>query len=235
MKRRRERTLLVPLLLAAAVGWIAAGWTWTRAADPRLASRPGDEVVTAYLLDNGFHTDLAVPRSALMATLGPLADATATLAPGDWVLIGWGDAKFYVDQSPIGERLPDGFRAFFRPGNPSVVMLDPEQADPRERFSEDGRATLVLSRAGFEAMLRRVEASLALSGGRARIAAARPGDDARFYASNENFSIAYLCNHWSAKVLNAGGLAVRPLRSVTSSEVMATVRRVELDTTAPQD
>ncbi len=235
MKRRRERTLLVPLLLAAAVGWIAAGWTWTRGADPGLASRPGDEIVTVYLLDNGFHTDLAVPRSALMVTPGPLADATATLAPGDWVLIGWGDAKFYVDQSPIGERLPDGLRAFFRPGNPSVVMLDPEQADPRERFSEDGRAMLVLSRAGFEAMLRRVETSLALSEGRARIAAARPGDDARFYASRETFSIAYLCNHWSARVLNAGGLAVRPLRSVTSSEVMATVRRVELDTTVPQD
>jgi uncharacterized protein (TIGR02117 family) len=235
MKRHREKTLLIPLLLAAALGWIAAAWTWTRDADPALALRSGDEVVTVYLLDNGFHTDLAVPRSALMQTSGPLADAAATLAEGDWVLIGWGDAKFYVDQSPIGDRLPDGFRAFFRPGNASVVMLDPEQADPRERFTRDGRAALNLSRAGFDQMMRRVEASLALSDGRARIAAARPGDDARFYASNETFSIAYLCNHWSARVLNAGGLAVRPLRSVTSSEVMATARRVELDTAVSRD
>lgn len=227
MKRRREKTLLPSLMLAAAVGWIAAAWTWTRPADPALAPQPGGEVVTFYLLDNGFHTDLAVPRAALMQTPGPLADAVATLAPGDWILIGWGDAKFYVDQSPMGDRLPDGFRAFFKPGNPSVVMLDPEQTDPRKRFAEDGRAALHLSRAGFERMMRRVEGSLALSDGHARIAAARPGDDARFFASNETFSIAFLCNHWSARVLNAGGLAVRPLRSVTSSEVMATVRRAE--------
>lgn len=235
MRRRREQTLLVPLLMAAALGWIAAGWTWTRAATPALAPRPGDEVVTVHLLDNGFHTDLAVPRAALVATPGPLAEAAATLAPGDWVLIGWGDAKFYVDQRPIGDRLPDGFRAFFRPGNASVVMLDPEMADPRDRFTEHGRVALSLSRAGFGTMMRRVEASLALRDGRARIAAARPGDDARFFASNETFSIAYLCNHWSARVLNAGGLAVRPLRSVTSSEVMTTVRRAELDTGSAQD
>lgn len=235
MKRRREKTLLVPLLLAALVGWIAAAWTWTRLADPALAPQPGGEVVTVYLLDNGFHTDLAVPRAALMRTPGPLADAAATLAAGDWILIGWGDAKFYADQSPITDRLPDGIRAFFRPGNPSVVMLDPEQADPRDRFAEDSRAALHLSRAGFERMMRRVEGSLALEDGHARIAAARPGDDARFFASNETFSIAFLCNHWSARVLNAGGLAVRPLRSVTSSEVMATVRRAELDTAPARD
>ena len=235
MKRRREKTLLIPLLLAAAVGWIAAGWTWTRPGDPVLTPRPGDQVVTVYLLDNGFHTDLAVPREALMLTPGPLAETVATLAPGDWILIGWGDAKFYVDQRPITDRLPDGARAFFRPGNPSVVMLDPEQTDPRERFAEDGRAALKLSHMGFEKMMRRVEASLALEGGKARIAAARPGDDARFYVSKETFSIAYLCNHWSARVLNAGGLAVRPLRSVTSSEVMATVRRPELDRLSSQE
>lgn len=235
MKRRREKTLLIPLLLAAAVGWIAAGWTWTRPADPALAPRPGDQVVTVYLLDNGFHTDLAVPREALMQTPGPLAEAAATLAPGDWILIGWGDAKFYVDQGPIGDRLPDGFRAFFRPGNPSVVMLDPEPTHPRDRFADDGRAALNLSHMGFEKMMRRVEASLALEGGKARIAAARPVDDARFYASKETFSIVYLCNHWSARVLNAGGLAVRPLRSVTSSEVMATVRRPELDRLSSQE
>lgn len=235
MKRRREKTLLIPLLLAAAVGWIAAGWTWTRPGDPALTPRPGDQVVTVYLLDNGFHTDLAVPREALMRTPGPLAEAAATLAPGDWILIGWGDAKFYVDQRPITDRLPDGARAFFQPGNPSVVMLDPEQTDPRDRFAEDGRAALKLSHMGFEKMMRRVEASLALEGGKARIAAARPGDDARFYASKETFSIAYLCNHWSARVLNAGGLAVRPLRSITSSEVMATVRRPELDRLSSQE
>jgi hypothetical protein len=71
-------------------------------------------------------------------------------------------------------------------------------------YGEDS-AALSLSRARFERLAARVEASLDLSNGRPRIAALRPGDDARFFASRETFSILHLCNHWTAGVLNAGG------------------------------
>ena len=54
--------------------------------------------------------------------------------------------------------------------------------------------------------------------------AQRPGDDARFFASRETFSILHLCNHWTAGVLNAGGVSVRPVQSITSAEVMRSVR-----------
>ena len=231
---RRDRTLVVPLLLAAVLGGAAAGWTWTRPADPALAPT-GGQGIAVHILDNGFHTDLAVPRAVLEARAGPLGEAVRSLAPGDWILIGWGDAKFYVDQRPIGDRLPDGLRAFFRPGNASVIMLDPERTDPRLRFAPEGRAALTLSPAGFNRMADRIEHSLKLADGHARIAAARPGDDARFFASRETFWIGYLCNHWSARVLNAAGLQVRPLRSATSAEVMATVRAAELDRPPSQD
>ena len=100
------------------------------------------------------------------------------------------------------------------------------------------RRSLALSQAGLIAMTRRVERSLDLSDGAARIAAARPGDDARFFASRETFSILHLCNHWTASVLNAGGVPVRPLRAVTSAEVVASIDRTvpaKLDRTAPGD
>ena len=84
-------------------------------------------------------------------------------------------------------------------------------------------------------MAAHIEASLDLSTGAPRIAAAREGDDARFFASREHFWIGRLCNHWSAGVLNAAGLQARPLRAITSSEVMATVERAQLDRTAPRD
>jgi hypothetical protein len=230
MKRRRPSTGLAPILAAALAAAVAALWTWTAPGDPRLWPAPAaGEAVEVHLLDNGFHTDLAVPRAALAAQPGPLAEAVRGLAPGDWILIGWGDARFYVDQSPIGDRLPDGARAFFRPGNASVVMLDPAQRDPRAAYPAESRRTLRLSRAGFEAMAGHIERSLALTDGRARIAAARAGDDARFFASREHFWIGRLCNHWSGGVLNAAGLPVRPLRSITSAEVMAAVDRAQLD------
>lgn len=213
-------------ILAALIGAAAAVWTWTAPGDPALwPARMDQPGVEASLLDNGFHTDLALPRAALEARGGPLAEAVRSLPPGDWILIGWGDARFYVEQGPINERLPDGARAFFRPGNPSVVMLDPVQRDPRLLYAEDGRRDFRLTRAGFEAMAAHIEASLDLSSGAARLAVSRPGDDARFFASREHFWVGRLCNHWTAGVLNAGGMSTRPFRAIVSSEVVATVDR----------
>lgn len=234
--RRGRGTGAATTAAAGALGALAALWTWTTPGDPALwRAAPGAPAVEAHLLDNGFHTDLAVPRAALEARGGPLAEAVRDLPPGDWILIGWGDARFYVDQSPMESRLPDGARAFFRPGNPSVIMLDPAQRHPHDLFAEDGRRSFHLTPAGFDRMAAHIEASLDLSGGGPRVAAARAGDDARFFASREHFSIAHLCNHWTAGVLNAGGLPVRPFRSIVSSELMAAVARAELDRPAPPD
>ncbi|MBU2379706.1 MAG: DUF2459 domain-containing protein [Alphaproteobacteria bacterium] len=223
------------IILAGLLGLVAALWTWTLPGDRSLY--PGREQggVTVHVLNNGFHTDLAVPRAALEAGGGPLAEASGSVGPGDWILIGWGDAKFFVDTSPMEGRLPDGLRAFFRPGNASVVMLDPETGDPAARFPPDSRRTLTLSPRAFAGLRGRVEGSLSLVGGRPRLSTARDGDGAHFFASREHFWIGYLCNNWTARVLNAAGLPVRPMRAETAGEIIAAVDRTQLDTTAPED
>lgn len=103
-------------------------------------------------------------------------------------------------------------------------MLDLEADDPDGRYAQDARAAVALSPAAFDRLAGRIEASLDLSGGGPRVAAARPGDDARFFASRETFSILHLCNHWTAQVLNAGGVTIRPVRAILSSEVMRSAR-----------
>lgn len=226
---------LAPFVLAGTLGAVAAVWTWTLPGDPTRFPATGTGGVEIHILNNGFHTDLAVPRARLEAGGGPLARASRTLGPGDWVLIGWGDAKFFVDQTPMEGRLLDGARAFFMPGNASVVMLDPETGDPGRRFAPDSRRTVRLSQAGFDAMRSRIETSLALEDGRPRLTTARPGAGARFFASHEHFWIGYLCNSWTARVLNAAGLPVRPMRAVTAGEIIASLDRAELDTDAPRD
>lgn len=219
-------------LIAGLVGLLLALVSWVRPGVTDGAGPNGPEV-PVYVLDNGFHTDFVMPRAALAARLGPLKTALDGLAPGDWVLVGWGDAKFYVDQRPISDRLPDGARAFFRPGgNPSVLMLRPETQGPEQAFAREGRRRLVLSAAAFEGVRARVEGSLDLTTGAPRVAAVRPGDPARFFASVEPFSILHLCNHWAAEVLNAGGLPIRPLWSITSGEVGAAVDRATPQTSA---
>ena len=228
---------LLRLVLAGALGLVAALWTWTRPGDAALFPVRTDEAsVVVHILNNGFHTDLAVPRTAFETGNGPLTEASRSLGAGDWILIGWGDATFFVDQSPMEGRLLDGVRAFFMPGNASVVMLDPETGNPAHRFTAERRRTLRLSQDGFMAMRARVEGSLALQDGRPVKTTTRPDDGAHFFASRETFWIGYLCNSWTARVLNAGGLPVRPLRAVTAGEVVATLdRATKLDTSAQED
>ncbi|MBD7942099.1 DUF2459 domain-containing protein [Brevundimonas sp. Sa3CVA3] len=214
---------------AVLVGLLAGLWTAQRPDHPALfPPHGGQAAIVVHLLDNGFHTDLAAPRAALAGGDDPLAWAVRALPPGDWVRIGWGDAVFYVEQGPISSRLQDGARAFFRPGgNPSVVMLDPDPVDPA-RLSEATRATVRLSPAGFAALRARVASSLRLDAeGRAVVVASRPGDDAVFYASHETFWVGHLCNHWTAEVLNAGGLPMPMVRSLRSSAVMRAARTAE--------
>jgi hypothetical protein len=231
----RRGGTLAPFVLAGALGAVAALWTWTLPGDPSRFPATGSGGVELQILNNGFHTDLALRRADLEAGGGPLAQASRTLGQGDWVLIGWGDAKFFVDESPMEGRLLDGARAFFMPGNPSVVMLDPEAGDPGRRFAPDRRRTVRLSQARFDVLRSRIETSLALENGSPRLTTARPGAGARFFASRETFWIGYICNSWMARVLNAGGVPVRPLRAVTAGEVIASLDRAELDTDAPRD
>jgi hypothetical protein len=95
-------------------------------------------------------------------------------------------------------------------------------------LSDETRTTLRLSPAGFAALRARVAASLRLDAeGRAVVAATRPGDDAVFYASGETFWVGHLCNHWTAEVLNAGGLPMPMVRSLTSGAVMRAARTAE--------
>lgn len=221
--------MLIRWSLAVLLGLLAGLWTAQRTGDPTLfPPQEGQGAIVVHLLDNGFHTDLVAPRAALAAGDDALARAVRALPPGDWVRIGWGDAVFYVEQGPISGRLPDGARAFFRPGgNPSVVMLDPDPVDPA-LSPETERATLALSPEGFAALRARVAASLRLDdGGRAVVSAQRDGDDAVFYASGETFWVGHLCNHWTAEVLNAGGLPMPIARSLTSGAVMRAARTAE--------
>ncbi len=212
---------LVRLALVTLVAvTIGVGGRWTEAGDPRLAATGRDDDVTIWVADNGFHTDLILPRAYLSEGGGPLGQAVDSLDPGSWVAVGWGDARFYPDPRPVSERLLDGLRAFLWPGNPSVVLLDPTTRPPGAIYRPGSLHQARLSRAGFLARRRRLSSSLAVQNhAPLRGPASRVGNG-QFFLSVESFWIGHLCNHWSAELLHAGGLPVRPGRTIFSAEIV---------------
>jgi uncharacterized protein (TIGR02117 family) len=206
MRRPRVREVAAILVLLLIVLTLATA----RPGDPALyPPQPGDAQVV-YLVDNGFHTDVILPRAAILAHGGPLATATAQTSPYDWIMVGWGDARFYEAASPWQDRLLDAARAALG-GRPTAIHLEgvperPDQAWPR------GVHRVALSSAGLAALMARADRSFALDATGAPIALPVrrvPGE--AFFASVEGFSLIHLCNHWASELLSAAGMPTTPV------------------------
>ncbi len=183
----------------------------SRPGDPRLY--PGGQGVaktTIYLVENGFHSDLVVPRAALFAKPHAAALAAASATDKPWVSIGWGDAKFYTQRGFGVARLFSGLRSLLLPTNRSVVHIEGLASSPDRVYAR--ARPIAITDAGLERALSRVDKSLALDpdGQPQRSDAPRQPDEG-FFRSVEPFSLLHLCNHWTADLLDAAGLPTTPV------------------------
>ena len=168
----------------------------------------GGDTVTVYIVNNGFHTDIALPADQVMARGGVLA-LTVPANSSTWLLYGWGDAGFFTQRGFSLARIGDGARALFAPNNPSVIRVFGVDARPDQAFVKGSATPVVLSRAGFEALERHIEASFTARAG-APIAVPVQSNDGVFFASHEHFSALRTCNSWAADQLAAAGLPTDP-------------------------
>jgi uncharacterized protein (TIGR02117 family) len=183
-----------------------------RPGDPKLYPGPSGEArTTVYLVDNGFHSNLVVPREALFARPHPAALAAAQASDRPWLSIGWGDAKFYTQDGASLGRAFSGLRALLLPGNRSVVLIEGLPGSP-DRIYANGVHRIDLTDIGLERALARVDRSLTLdAGGQPQKTQGPRQADQAFFRSGEHFSLVHLCNHWIADLLNAAGLPTTPL------------------------
>lgn len=218
-ERRKLPAKLSPLTGAAVLFLLLLTLATARNGDPRLypppPGRQAGQVVSVYLVDNGFHTDLAVPVSALVGRRS--GRAAASVAGGrSWVLVGYGDRSFYIAQGPALARAADGLRSLFMPGNPAVLRFDGLAASP-DKVWGDGVTSIKLSPRGLAALAEAIDASLEPGPGGGPVSVpdavgAGNGAPSRgFFAAGRPFSLVHLCNHWTADMLHAAGLPETPV------------------------
>lgn len=203
-----------------------AGWFW-RALPVVLALfvlaaciiRPGDrrlypattDPVGVYVLNYGFHTDLVLPTDRVLARGGRLAEAARAAGNWRWMVIGWGDESFYTGTGMSLERVGDGLRALFWPGNRSVIRVTGLDLQPDTAYLNIEAASISLSPQGFDAMARSIEASFAAAPGEPLVASGMKDMPGVFFPSRENFSFFRLCNNWTSDQLDAAGQPTTPL------------------------
>lgn len=175
--------------------------------------KEGEPGVAVYVVRNWLHANLTVPRQQLRdASSGPAAAALDRLPPGEWVTIGWGDAKHYRERGDSPARRRSLLRSLFVPDNPAVILLDVDSAAPTPQDTGRRIVRLDLSAEGFERLAQRLDSSFELTPDRNVPAVAGRGraPESLFFYSSETTDLFFACNHWIADLLDAAGVPTTP-------------------------
>ena len=181
--------------VASSAVWLA-GCTIVRTDAPV----PNGEA-TIYVVDRGWHTDIALPIDEVT---GPLASLVRDLPDVRFVVFGFGERNFYMARGPgSGEML-----AALLPSD-SVILMTPLMMSPAEAFANQEVVLLHLTRSGVQRIAMRLWNELEkTSDGSVLRLADGPFAGSAFYASNETYGAFHTCNTWTALLLHDGGLPV---------------------------
>lgn len=200
---------LVTLLILAAV-------LTARPGDPALyPPAEGADAETIHLVSHGWHSGLVLPRDALTGEgTGSALRAIATrFRDYPRLEFGWGEARFYRATPTLAEvDVGLALAALFTPGGRTgVVQVVGLERGVRESFPHSDIVPIRLSQAGLARLLARLDASFRLEAGQP--VAGGPGlyGPSLFYEGEGRFSALNLCNHWTARLLDAAGLPITPV------------------------
>jgi hypothetical protein len=186
---------------------------WPRSGDRALyPAAPAARAEIVYVVVEGIHADLVLPRDALRRSSGVAARAAERLGPGAWVSVGWGDERFYKETGLSPARMLDALRCLFWPANTRTIVRMDALAGPPARLPRAPWVRLLLSEAGFRALARRLDRAFAAPGGAPLLTPPAAWDATGLYfRSSERFSISHLCTHWIADLLDAAGVPTAPV------------------------
>jgi len=203
-----------PWKAAAAVtlGFALAVWATARPGDPALyPPAPERPAVEVFIVDNGFHPDIVLPRDWIARHGGVSALAAGSLPGGGWIEVGWGDERFYKQTGLGPRRLLDALRCLFWPNNRSVIRMEALPAPPDQVYAPRMFTRLRLSERGVDRMVDRLDRSFLSVRGAPMPSPPAPHDPGGvFFRSGERFSLLHMCNHWIADMLDAAGVPTTP-------------------------
>jgi uncharacterized protein (TIGR02117 family) len=211
-RRRRLRRAIVGVALFAVLGACTAPLP-----PPDLSAERPLSYRSVYVVRRGWHADIVVDRSALLAR-GRIPEA-AHFPDSALLEFGWGDRAYFMAAEPTAWLAA---RAVLTT-TPSVLHVNPLQRPPAAPAVEVVR--LDLSEDAFA----RLVGAISDTFDREANATAKPigqglAPGAWFYGARGDFSLQNTCNTWVARVLASAGLDIDPSDVVTAATLM---RRVQ--------
>ena len=207
-------------LLAGLAGFICAAWLVACTAAPLLPPADGaPRISNIFVVSNGWHTAIVVPRAELAATgLLPEVDQYSAAA---FLEIGWGDRVYYPARNKtLGMTLS---AVFIR--TPAVMHLAGRPRAPGRTDTDSEVMRVALTEDGFRHLVRAIAGEFErLEGASAKPVSPGLYSDSHFYNARGTFHLFNTCNNWTARMLRAGGVRLSPSGIVTADELMARLR-----------
>lgn len=193
---------------------------------PAARPAPGHAAHRVWIVHHGHHSGIVVRAAEVPPQAWP---AKRDFPHAEFLEIGWGDRAYYMAPAP---GLWIGLRALLSP-TPAVLHVAAFHGPPERTFGAAGIVEVTLTAPGFTALVTAVRESHE----RAPVADGqdRPQDwlpplghglygASRFYASHERFHLFKTCNVWTAGVLAAAGVPLRPAAALTADALFAQLR-----------
>jgi uncharacterized protein (TIGR02117 family) len=174
--------------------------------------------VLVYVVKRSWHTDLGFEATDLHP---PLAALRPRLAGARYLLFGFGDRHYLIDQGGSTK----GLLGALWPGS-GVVLVTGLGVTPEAAFGAAGVIRLTLSARQAARLEAFVWSTLATGDGAASVLGAGPYDGSYFYAATMRYSGVHTCNTWTAEGLRAAGLPIRSFAVAFSGQVWRQVRKL---------
>jgi uncharacterized protein (TIGR02117 family) len=158
--------------------------------------------ITVFILTNGVHTDIVVPRQNELHDWTPMVPPRHTLSGDtlDWIAFGWGDKGFYLETPTWADlKFSTAFRAAFWMGTAAIHATHYRSvaAGPRSRALQQNPAQ-------YQALVDYITNSfqMATDGRPDHISTdAVYGKYDAFYEARGRYNLFYTCNSWANDVL----------------------------------
>lgn len=181
----------------------------------------GPAVVTVYVVDRGWHTDIGLAADDVH---GPLA-AVAQPFPGvRYLTFGFGERAFYAARHTNFVTM---LTALFP--SRAAILVTALRVPPAAAFGKTQVVALPLTAAGLTRLDAFLWSYLRKShNGQPQFLAPGPYSGSLFYAAAGTYDASFTCNTWTVEALRVAGLPVSPDGVVFAGQVMARVRALAL-------
>jgi uncharacterized protein (TIGR02117 family) len=210
--------LKISMLTCLMMAGLLAGTACSPAGNELFPKDEAKRPVPVYLRSHGWHVGILLPVNEQFADVMPdglhINSSTQHFAE-----LGWGDRHYYMNPDP-------GLWSTLKAGVwPTASVLHVAGYGRRPRMQEDRAVRVMLSEAGYEALLQRAASYFELNepGGThaAELAEGLYGD-ARFYGSHARYYFPKTSNRWVAALLEEAGA---PINSFTTLSAGTLLRR----------